>query len=91
MLSPAAYAELLHGAGAVDIAAMERVYPHVLADAEAMAAWLRGTTMVPYLEQLPVELKEVFYARYVERVRERYPQRPVFFTFNRVLLSARRP
>jgi trans-aconitate 2-methyltransferase len=85
------YAELLYAAGGTELTVFEKVYPHVLPDADALAEWTRGTALVPYLERLPEELREPFMARYRERLRARYPQQPVFYGFRRILFAATRP
>lgn len=84
------YAELLYTYGGTDIVVTERVYPHVLANADAVAEWTAGTALVPYLERLPAELREPFMERYRSRLRERWPSSPVFYGFRRILLSATR-
>ena len=48
-----AYAELLFAAGLGDLDVFEKIYPHVLADADAMLEWAKGTALLPYLERLP--------------------------------------
>lgn len=90
-LSIERYAELLYAAGAEDISVFEKVYPHVLDDADALADWMSGTALVPYFERLPDELHEPFMERYRARLRERFPSRPVFFGFRRTLFVASRP
>ena len=85
-----AYAELLFAGGLADINVFEKIYPHVLADADAMLEWARGTALLPYLERLP----PAQHAPYLEEVRRRlyarYPERPVFFPFRRIIFYARR-
>jgi trans-aconitate methyltransferase len=44
--------------------------------------------MVPYLERIPVEKHEAFFARYREQLRAKFPDRPVFFGFRRILIGA---
>jgi trans-aconitate 2-methyltransferase len=83
------YAHLLHGAGAVEVELLEKVYLHQLADAEAVAEWTRGTTLLPYLGRLG-DLADAYLARYRERLAGLMPGRPVLFTFRRILMSARR-
>jgi len=85
------YAEILHACGATHITAILKVYPHVLESADALLEWTKGTTMVPYLERLPAEMHDEFLARYRERLRQRFPQRPVFYGFKRILFAARKP
>ena len=84
------YAELLHEAGACDLTVFEKVYCHVLADADAVTDWLAGTTLVPYLSRLPETLREEFLESYRSRLHKRWPSGPVFFTFRRILFAADR-
>ena len=85
------YAEILHACGAEEISAILKVYPHLLADADALLEWTKGTTMVPYLERLPAELHDEFLRRYRDRLRARFPERPVFYGFKRILFAGSRP
>jgi trans-aconitate 2-methyltransferase len=85
------YAELLYEAGARDVTVIEKVYGHVLPDADAVAEWLAGTTLVPYLSRLPDQLRELLLDRYRARLRTRWPSGPVFFPFRRILFVALRP
>ena len=91
VLSIEEYAQLLYGQGAVDITVFEKVYPHVLQDADAMADWTSGTALVPYFERLPQALHEPFMVRYRERLRQRFPTSPVFYAFRRTLFATIRP
>ena len=91
VLSIDEYADLLYARGAQDIVVFEKVYPHVLPDADALADWMSGTALVPYFERLPQDLHEQFMSRYRERLRARFPSRPVFYGFRRTLFSATRP
>jgi len=88
VLSIDAYAELLHAHGATEITVFEKVYPHVLPDADALADWMSGTALVPVFERLPEALRESFMERYRERLRARWPSKPVFFGFRRTLFAA---
>ncbi len=82
------YAELLHTSGGSEITVYEKVYPTVMPDAEAVAEWTSGTTLVPYFERLPQELHESFLACYKEKLRRIWPSGPVYYTFRRILFSA---
>ncbi|HYG81216.1 MAG TPA: methyltransferase domain-containing protein, partial [Pyrinomonadaceae bacterium] len=84
------YAELLHEGGAVEITVFEKVYPSLMEDADALADWTAGTTLVPYFERLPEDLREAFMESYRERLRALYPPGPVFFPFRRTLFAAAR-
>jgi len=85
-----AYAELLHAHGGTELTVFEKVYPHVLPDADALADWMSGTALVPVFERLPEALHEPFMERYRERLRARFPSSPVFFGFRRTLFAATR-
>lgn len=85
------YAELLHAAGAERIMAYDKVYLHLLKDADAVADWTAGTTLVPYWERLPKELHEPFMERYRQKLRRVWPAAPVLFTFRRIILAASVP
>jgi trans-aconitate 2-methyltransferase len=85
------YARIFFDLGALEIAALERVYPHVLADADAIVDWQLGTVLVPYRERLGAERFAAFERTLRERTRERWPERPVFFPFRRAFIAATRP
>lgn len=82
------YAEILHAAGGTELMVLEKVYPHVLENADAMADWTSGTAMLPYFERLPAEMRDPFMASYREKLRRRYPGSPVFYGFRRILFAA---
>lgn len=85
------YAELLYQTGGEDIVVFEKVYPHVLRDSYAILDWLSGTAVLPYLERLPFELHVSFLAALGDKLKEAYPDSPVFYPFNRILFSAGKP
>lgn len=91
VLSIEDYAQILFDAGMADIVVLEKVYPHVLPDADAILDWIRGTALVPYLERLPEDLTAPFLDRLRVRLHALYPQSPVFYGFRRILLSAHAP
>jgi trans-aconitate 2-methyltransferase len=82
------YAELLYQHGAQDIQVFEKVYPHVLKDAGALADWNAGTALVPYFERLGETLQQAFMERYRQRLSQLWPQGPIFYGFRRTLFSA---
>jgi trans-aconitate 2-methyltransferase len=88
VLSLERYAELLYEHGGQDLTVLEKIYPHVLKDADALADWARGTALVPYFERLSTGLQEEFLTRYRARLRAACPGSPVFCPFKRMLLSA---
>ena len=85
------YAALLYESGAQDIVAFEKVYPHVLQDSDAILDWVSATAALPYFERLPTDMHEGFRKAIGDKLRSAYPGSPVFFPFNRILFSARKP
>lgn len=82
------YAELLYASGTENITVTEKVYPHVLDNADAVLEWMSGTALVPYLERLPEALVEPFTASFREKLRQHWPTSPVFYGFRRILFAA---
>jgi trans-aconitate 2-methyltransferase len=82
------YAGLLFAHGAHTLTVFEKVYPHILLNAGALADWTSGTALVPYFERLSPDLRDLFMARYRARLRELWPGRPVFYPFRRTLFAA---
>jgi trans-aconitate 2-methyltransferase len=88
VLSVDQYAELLYANGGRNLTVFEKVYPHVLDNADALADWTSGTALVPYFERLPQVLHAPFMERYRGRLRARWPAGPVFYGFRRTLFAA---
>lgn len=84
------YAGLLHQAGGREITVLEKVYPVLMPDADAVAEWTAGTTLVPYYERLPEELHGAFMDCYRAKLRLIWPDSPVYYTFRRILFTAAR-
>lgn len=83
------YAQMLFDLGAEDMTVLEKIYPHVLEDADSIAEWTSGTLLVPYFERLG-DLRDNFMAAYRARLREAFPSSPVFYPFRRMLFAAHR-
>ncbi len=90
VLSIDEYAQALFQLGADEIIVFEKVYPHVLENADAVVEWVSGTALVPYFERLAAH-KDAFLAALRERMRAALPGSPVFYPFRRTLFSARKP
>jgi len=84
------YARILFNCGAEDINVFEKIYPHVLENADAVVEWISGTALVPYFDRLG-EHKDEFVASIREKMRMAMPDSPVFYPFRRILFSARKP
>ncbi len=90
VLSIDQYAQILFDCGAEKIVVFEKIYAHVLEDADAVVEWISGTALVPYFERLG-EHKNEFIDSIREKMRAAMPGSPVFYPFRRILFSARKP
>lgn len=84
------YARILFKSGAEDIIIFEKIYLHILENADAVVEWISGTALVPYFERLG-EHKQKFVESIREKMRVAMPDSPVFYPFRRILFSARKP
>ncbi|MEX2626609.1 MAG: methyltransferase domain-containing protein [Ilumatobacteraceae bacterium] len=92
VLAPARYASILHGLGLTDVHARLQVYLHELPDSATVVDWTRGTSLTRFFDRLPVGLHEAFVDAYRSELLERIGHHaPYLFTFDRILLRARRP
>ncbi len=85
------YADLLYQIDGEDITVFEKIYGHLLENADALVDWTTGTALVPYSERLGPELYEQFLQIYRERMRIYFPFSPVFYGFRRTLFAVMRP
>ena len=83
------YAEILFNNKGREITVFEKVFPHVLENAEAVYNWASGTAMIPYVEKLPDDMKEQFKSDYKKELQEVFPVSPVFYPFKRTFISAK--
>ena len=90
VLSIDEYARLFFECGAENVIVFERVYAHMLENADAVVEWISGTALVPYFERLG-EHRQAFLDVLREKMRAALPETPVFYPFRRTLLSARKP
>lgn len=86
-----AYADLLFREEAQEINVFEKVYAHILENADAVVDWISGTSLVPYFERLDETMRTKFVDAIRERMRAELPSSPVFYPFKRILFSARKP
>jgi trans-aconitate 2-methyltransferase len=85
------YAELLYTSGGENLTVIEKVYPHILENADAVADWTSGTALVPYFERMDEPMRAQFMETYRARLREHWPNSPVFYGFRRTLFTAFKP
>lgn len=86
------YAELFHRCGMDNIVVMDKIYPHVLPDADSIIDWVEGTALVPYFDRLPHYYHDAFLQSYRARLQTRWSNDDaVFYAFRRVLFAADMP
>jgi len=90
VLSIENYSRILFDCGAEKINVFEKIYPHVLENADAVVEWISGTALVPYFERLGRH-KDEFVESIRQKMRAAMPDSPVFYPFRRILFSARKP
>ncbi len=88
VLPIAAYAQMLFRLGAEQITVFEKVFPHILENADAVVEWISGTALVPYFERLGEPLSTQFKEVIRHELRAALPDTPVFYPFNRTFISA---
>ena len=68
----------------------EKIYAHVLEDADAVVEWISGTALVPYFERLG-DHKEPFVDAIRRKMRAALPETPVFYPFRRIYFPQENP
>ena len=92
VLAPARYASILHELGLVDVHVRLQVYLHELPDSSAVVDWTRGTSLTRFFDRLPAGLHDAFVDAYRTELLDRIGHHaPYLFTFDRILIRARRP
>ena len=84
------YGQMFFDLNAEDIIAFEKIYPHVLKDADAVLEWISGTALIPYFERLD-EHKAEFIETLRTKLHIALPSSPLFYPFKRILFSAKKP
>ncbi len=83
-----AYAQILFENGGRNIIVFEKIYPHMLKDADAVFEWMSGTALIRFLDRLPESMHENFKEDYKKIIRGNYTTGPVFYPFRRIIFSA---
>jgi trans-aconitate 2-methyltransferase len=90
--TPAAYYDLL-GSLCAHLDIWHTVYNHVLADAEAIVEWFKGSGLRPFLSPLDDDMRRDFVADYTARIARAYPRQHdgrVLLRFPRLFIVATR-
>ncbi|MCP2029689.1 trans-aconitate 2-methyltransferase [Flavobacterium sp. HSC-32F16] len=86
VLSIDEYAQLLFDSGLEDIQILQKVYPIIADDHNTLYNFISGSALIPYMERLEGEQKELFVKTYKERIAESFPRLPAIYSFKRLLL-----
>ncbi len=84
------YAEILFKCKAEEIIVFEKVYPHVLENADAVLEWIKGTALVPYLEKIGLQ-RDAFMDTIRRKLNKAMPGSPILYPFRRTFFSGTRP
>lgn len=90
VLSIDEYAQILFDGGLEDLQIQQKVYPIIANDNETLYNFISGSALIPYIERLEREQKEVFIKAYKERIAEHFPKLPAIYSFKRLLLYGRK-
>jgi len=82
------YAKIFYDNNFTNIQVFEKVYPHVLENADAIITWIQGTGIQAYTSRLPESLHKDFINDLKQKFTSRYPGSPVFFPFRRLFCYA---
>lgn len=92
ILAPERYWDVLRPhATALDI--WQTIYMHALHGEDAVGEWAAGSSLRPFLDKLPDDLRPAFRAAYAAALRPHYPRRPdgtTLLPFRRLFIVARR-
>jgi trans-aconitate 2-methyltransferase len=90
VLSIDEYAQILFDGGLEDLQILQKVYPIIANDHETLYNFISGSALIPYIERLEGEEKELFITTYKARIAEYFPKLPAIYSFKRLLLYGRK-
>ncbi|KQB42741.1 methyltransferase domain-containing protein [Flavobacterium aquidurense] len=90
VLSIDAYAQILFDGGLENLQILQKVYPIIANDHETLYNFISGSALIPYIERLEGENKELFIKIYKERIATHFPKLPAIYSFKRILLYGRK-
>lgn len=90
VLSIDEYAQILFDGGLLNIQIVQKVYPIIASDHETLYNFISGSALIPYMERLEGEEKEVFITTFKERIAENFPKLPAIYAFKRLLLYGKK-
>ena len=90
VLSMDAYAQLLFDNDMTDIEIFQKVYPIIAPNTETLYEFISGTALLPYLDRLENNQKELFIATFKQRIANTFTKLPAIYAFKRILMFARK-
>ena len=84
------YAQILFDGGLENIEIMQKVYPIIANDHDTLYNFISGSALIPYIEKLEGDQKELFIKTYKERIAIHFPKLPAIYSFKRLLLYGRK-
>ena len=90
VLSMDQYAQIMFDGGLEDIQIMEKVYPIIANNHEALYDFISGSALIPYIELLHEGEKEMFVNTFKKRIALHFPKLPAIYAFKRILLYGKK-
>lgn len=90
ILSMDQYAQIMFDGGLEEIQIMQKVYPIIANDHDALYNFISGSALIPYMELLQEDQKELFISTFKTRITEHFPKLPAIYAFKRILLYGKK-
>ncbi len=88
VLSMDEYAQLLFEHDATSMTIYQKVYPIIANDHGNLFDFISGSSLLPYMERFPGDVKEEFVKVFRERIKLHFPKMPAIYAFKRMLIYA---
>lgn len=90
VLSIDRYVALMFENGLQDIQVIQKVYPIIANDHQALFDFISGSALIPYLERLTGDQQDDFLTKFKERIAAHFSSLPAIYAFKRLLLYGRK-
>lgn len=80
------YAQILFDGGLKDLQLLQKVYPIIANDHDTLYNFISGSALIPYIERLEGDQKELFIQTFKERIATHFPNLPAIYSFKRLLI-----
>ena len=84
------YANLMFENGLQNLNISMKVYPIIAESGEELFNFISGSALIPYLERLSGEQKEVFINEFKKRISKHFSSFPAIYSFKRILLYGKK-